>query len=95
MQMQIQKPQYIRATAGFFVRDRGIVNPGETVEVTAAEAFDIVGANRGELIERADFAAGPQADFKPKYPDGKVIPPDIRTREQRRAAARAQAARLV
>jgi hypothetical protein len=82
--------RYVRATAGFFVGRRGIVNPGEIAEVTRGEAFDIVAASRGVIASAAEAQAGPMADFKPKDADGNVIPPDTRTRAQIHAALRAQ-----
>jgi hypothetical protein len=85
---------HVRCTNGFFVGGRGIVNPNETVLLNQGEAKDVIAANRGERITQKEYEEGPQADFKPKDENGKVIPADTRTRAQLRVAARAQAARV-
>jgi hypothetical protein len=82
--------RYVRATAGFFVARRGVVNPGEVVQLPRGEAFDVVAASRGVVVTAAEAQAGPMADFKPKDAEGNAIQPDRRTRAQIHAAMRAQ-----
>jgi hypothetical protein len=82
----------IRCTNGFFVRSRGIVCPGETVQLLKSEAQDVVAATRGEVVTLAEFNSGPKADFKPKDAEGREIPQTTMTRAQMHAAARAQQA---
>lgn len=65
--------KYVRATAGFMVQNRGIVNPGETVGLLRGEAMDVVSASRGEYITPQEYQQGPIADFKPKDAEGNVI----------------------
>ena len=83
-------PVFVRATAGFFVARRGVVNPGEIVQLPRGEAFDVVAASRGIVVTAAEAQAGPIADYKPKDAEGNVIPEDRRTRAQIHAAMRSQ-----
>ena len=84
--------KYVRATAGFVVQNRGVVNPGETVGLLRGEAMDVVSASRGDYITPAEYQQGPIADFKPKDAEGKVIDDAWRKRHQEAVAAAAGAA---
>lgn len=86
----MEQQVYIRATSGFFVQRRGIVNPGETVLLMKGEAQDVVAAERGQKITQQEYNEGPKADFKPKDSDGKVIPEVNITRAQQHANFREQ-----
>jgi hypothetical protein len=81
----------IRCTNAFFVRDRGIVNEHEVVQLSQGEAKDVVAANRGVIITQADYDSATKADFKPRDWDGKVVEPDKSTRAQVKAANRNRA----
>jgi hypothetical protein len=85
----MESSYHVRATEGFFVRGRGIVNPDEVVTLTKSETQDVVAANRGVVISKKEFDEGRRADFVPKNERGEPIKEQTFTRAELHARARA------